>query len=89
MEKNNDTLYWQAVAEGALRVRLGGNVTVTGINRIIKTGRRVKLTGDLSSATCADAERFHLVLQRETDAGWVCVDSCVKMRGGKNAELKT
>lgn len=77
--------YWRAIAEGMLSERLGGAVAVTGIDHVIKTGRRVKLKGDLASDICPNAERFHLVLQRETDLGWVCVDSCVKMRGGENA----
>jgi len=84
----NNTEYWRAIAEGTLSARLNGPVTVIDINKVIKTGRRVKLTGNLTAAVCPDAERFHIILQRETELGWVCVDSCVKMRGGINSMLK-
>lgn len=88
MEKNRGTEYRRAIAKGALSAHLGGSVMVTGIDRIVKTGRRVKLTGDLTADACPDAERFHIILQRETDLGWVCVDSRVKMRRGKIAATK-
>lgn len=78
--------YWRGIANGAFALR-GLAANATAIEKVIKTGRRVKLTGTLEAKDYPDAELFFMTLQLETEAGYVCKSLCIKLHGGKNAVI--
>ncbi len=82
----NSNEYWKEVAEGVLQVRAGA-VSVIAVENVVKTGRRVKLTGTLKAKEYPDAELFFMTLERQTELGWVPRDVCIKLHGGKNAMI--
>lgn len=82
---------WCALAESAIEQETGYALSVLKLVHVVKTGRRVKLTGTLANVRgrlpVADplngAEWFEMVLAN-VRGSWVPVDLCIKLHGGTN-----
>lgn len=82
---------WSALAESVIEQETGYALSVLSMDRVVKTGRRVKLTGTLANVRgrlpvtdpLNGAEWFEMVLAN-VRGSWVPVELCIKLHGGMN-----